>query len=465
MTTAAEIQPYSPPQFGLSRPAQVSQATTVEQSRAVAEVQAAVVVAQQVPRDINRAIAEMRESCGRLAMAEQAFYAVPNRGEGPSVHLLRELARAWGNIEHGSHELHRDDAAGTSEVQAFAWDKQTNTRTSRTFIAPHERMARGSRQRLTDLGDIQNNNNNVAARAVRECISHVLPRWFVEEAINTCRQTLEHGEGEPLPARIEKMVSWFGAMGVTVEQIEARLDKKRGQWDAGDVAQMKIAGKSIQAGEATKDELFPASPSSTADEIGAPATEQGAKLVSGLPNGTYARGGSRQDIETKVVAAAVAADQAEGNDITTPPADPNGEPQATDETPPQETSDGAGDTPEADTQVEETTASPATGDEITLADQKPKTAMRQSLENRTFQLIGNIKPPLSRADRILVYRDIIGREDINSTNDLTDVEVTKVGDKLYDWRKGAGGEQRLNQKILDIVNTATIAAESQESTQ
>lgn len=247
----------------------VSQATAIEQSRAVAEVQASVLVAQNLPRDINRAVAEMRDACGRMSMAEQAFYQVPNRGTGPSVHLMRELARVWGNIEHGSNELRREDEAGISEVQAFAWDKQTNTRTSRTFIAPHERMKGGGRQRLTDLGDIQNNNNNVAARAVRECISNVLPRWFTEEAQNICRQTLEHGEGEPLPDRVNRMLNVFKGIGIIERQIEARLDKKRGQWDAGDVAQMGIVYTSITRDGFNKDEEFPPIEQTAAEIVGA----------------------------------------------------------------------------------------------------------------------------------------------------------------------------------------------------
>ena len=71
----------------------VTQTTAVEQARAVAEVQAAVTVAQAMPRDINRAVAEMRDACGRTALASRAFYSVPNRGNGPTVHLARELAR------------------------------------------------------------------------------------------------------------------------------------------------------------------------------------------------------------------------------------------------------------------------------------------------------------------------------------------------------------------------------------
>ena len=60
-----------------ARPTSVTQVTAVEQARAIAEVQAAVVVAQQCPRDMSRAEGEMRDACGRIALAERAFYRVP----------------------------------------------------------------------------------------------------------------------------------------------------------------------------------------------------------------------------------------------------------------------------------------------------------------------------------------------------------------------------------------------------
>ena len=244
-----------------------TQATAIEQSRAIAEVQAAVVVAQQCPRDMGRAEGEMRDACGRLAVAQRAFYRVPNRGEGPSVHLARELARIWGNVQYGVHELRRDDETGMSEVQAFAWDVQTNTRSTRTFQVPHQRMAKGKRTPLTDLNDVYLNNQNVGARAVRECVFTVLPTWFVEAAETLARETLKNGEGVPLPQRIESMVSAFATeFGIKAAQIETKLSKKRGQWDAGDVASMQVLYSSIKRGEVTVSEEFP-TPSASADEF------------------------------------------------------------------------------------------------------------------------------------------------------------------------------------------------------
>lgn len=243
----------------------IGQATAVEQSRAVAEVAAAVQVAQQCPRDIRRAWADMEEACGRLGLAERAFYSVPNRGGSkPSVHLARELARIWGNLDYGVHELSRDDERGMSEVRAYAWDQQTNVRSSRTLQVPHQRMVKnrgtGTQERkpLVDLGDVYLNNQNIGARAVRECIFSALPADFVGEAQDICRRTIERGDGKPLVERIADMVSGFkSALGVTVPQIETRLGRKRGQWAAADVADLRVVFSSIQRRETTVDDEFP----------------------------------------------------------------------------------------------------------------------------------------------------------------------------------------------------------------
>jgi hypothetical protein len=251
-------------------PLRVTQATAVEQARAVAEVAAAVQVAQMHPRDIQRAWAEMQAACSRSGLAGRAFYSVPNRGSGPSVHLARELARIWGNMDYGVHELHRDDDRGMSEIRAYAWDQQTNMRSSRTFQVPHAKMAGGQRRPLTDLQDIYLSNQNIGARAVRETILAALPADFVEEAKDRCRRTLEHGDGKPLVERIDEMVAAFKAtLGVTVPQIERRLERKRGLWTAVDVADLGVVFRSIQRREATVEEEFPAEPV-TAEQL-APA--------------------------------------------------------------------------------------------------------------------------------------------------------------------------------------------------
>lgn len=252
MTTEVERADSTAPAVGGTQ----TQATAVEQSRAVAEVQAAVAVAQQFPRDVGRVAAEMRDACGRKSLADQAFYTVRNRGTGPSIHLAKELANIWGNLDYGVHELRRDDAAGMSEIRAYAWDQQRNVRNSRTFQVPHARMKDGERKPLTDLGDVYLNNQNIGSRAVRECIFNTVPRWFRDEAIAICRQTLENGEGEPLPERITKMIQAFGGYGIKLAQLERKIGSKRSAWTAADVADMGVLYASIKRGETTVDAEF-----------------------------------------------------------------------------------------------------------------------------------------------------------------------------------------------------------------
>jgi len=260
-------------------PSRLGQATAVEQSRAIAEVQAAIVVAQQIPRNVPQAIESMRDSCRRKELADRAFYRFPKGGQvvtGPSIHLARELARIWGNIQWGLNELRRDDDYGQSEMLAFAWDVQANSRCSTVIINPHRLYAGGGGKRLTELRDVYDNNTNVGSRRVREAIFAVLPTWFVEEAQDLCARTMAEGGGVPLPQRIANAIEVFGNLGITVPQLEAKLGTGSGRWTDQDVAQLRIIRQSLMRGEVRKEDEFPPARVTAADitsQPQAPAAE------------------------------------------------------------------------------------------------------------------------------------------------------------------------------------------------
>ena len=56
-------------------PAAISAGTAVEQSRAVAETQAAMAVAQARPRDEYRAYTQIMKACDRQSLAATSMYA------------------------------------------------------------------------------------------------------------------------------------------------------------------------------------------------------------------------------------------------------------------------------------------------------------------------------------------------------------------------------------------------------
>ena len=198
----------------------------IEASRAIAEAQGKLVIAKRFPRNEIQAFANMKKACQRTGLANKAFYSYPRGGEtvsGPTIRLAEELARCWGNIDFGIKELSQDN--GKSEMQAYAWDLETNTMSVQNFTNPHAKEVRGKIKTLTSLRDIYENNANMAGRRLRARILAVLPADFVEEAVAECRKTLAGKNNIPLTDRVRKMVVEFEKLGVTQDMIEKRLGR------------------------------------------------------------------------------------------------------------------------------------------------------------------------------------------------------------------------------------------------
>lgn len=225
VTQEAPNMPASPVIADLDN---INQGTVaIEASRAIAEAQGKLVIAKRFPRDEVAAFAKAMEACQRPAMAEKAFYSFPRGGqkvEGPTIRFAEELARCWGNIDYGIKELSQDD--GKSEMQAYAWDLETNAQSIQNFTNPHQREVGKKMQTLTSQRDIYENNANMATRRLRSRILAILPSWFVEECIAECKRTIAGNNDTPLIDRVKKMVLQFAKLGVTQEQIEARLKRK-----------------------------------------------------------------------------------------------------------------------------------------------------------------------------------------------------------------------------------------------
>ena len=61
--------------------------------------------------------------------------------KGPSIRAAETLAKYWGNIDFGIKELSQNLNTHTSEVMAYAWDLETNTRQTKTFTVNHIRVS------------------------------------------------------------------------------------------------------------------------------------------------------------------------------------------------------------------------------------------------------------------------------------------------------------------------------------
>lgn len=195
--------------------------TTV--GRYMQEIQGMVFMAKQYPRDQFAAWQRIKEACSRKSLAEVASYEYPRGNEkvsGPSIRLAEVLAQCWGNMTYGVTEL--EQRAGESDCMAYAWDLETNVRAEKTFTVKHERKARGRVQKLADPRDVYEMVANLGARRQRACILAVIPKDFVDAAVEECEKTLMGDNKEPIADRLKKMLDKFSELGVTKEMVEKR---------------------------------------------------------------------------------------------------------------------------------------------------------------------------------------------------------------------------------------------------
>jgi len=229
----------------------------IESSRAIAEAQGKLVIAKKFPRNEALAYDEAMQACRRSGLAEDAFWSFPRGREtltGTSIHLAKELARVWGNIDYGIRELSRKE--GTSEMQAYAWDLQTNALVTQNFTVRHWRDTKSGGYALTDERDIYELTANQGSRRLRGCINSVLPSDLVKAAEAECKKTLAGDNDEPIKDRIRKLIAAFTKYGVTAAMIESRLGHALDASLPEEIADLRAIYTSIKTGVTTAGEWF-----------------------------------------------------------------------------------------------------------------------------------------------------------------------------------------------------------------
>ncbi len=226
-------------------------AVAIESQRVAAEVQGRMIVAKRFPRDSGMAYARAMQACERLGLADCAIYSYNKGGkvEGPSIRLAEELARCWGNIEYGLIELSR--RPGESEMEAFAWDIETNTRSSQKFTVKHIRDrsdSKGGNAALTAERDIYEITANNGARRMRARILAILPPELVDDAVAACKETVKRGGGQPLGDRIRLMIGAFAKVGVTAQMVADKVGHAIDQITPDELADLRGVLQAIKDG-------------------------------------------------------------------------------------------------------------------------------------------------------------------------------------------------------------------------
>jgi len=232
-------------------------AVEIESSRAIAEAQGKLVIAKKFPRDPYTAMQRILDACSRPSLADSSMYEYSRSGSkvrGPSIRLAEEIARCWGNIEYGQRELSNRD--GVSEMEAYAWDLETNTYSSQRFTVRHVRDTKNGSYDLTDQRDVYEMTANLGARRMRARILAIIPDDVVEAAVKQCVQTIAHGGGEPFSKRIERLVSGFGQIGVSTGHLEKRLGHPLSETLPEQLVELRSIYQSLKDGQSTRTDWF-----------------------------------------------------------------------------------------------------------------------------------------------------------------------------------------------------------------
>jgi len=230
-----------------------------------------MILAKKFPRDYKSCWQKFNLACKRKALATKAEYKFP-RGKGQvkgaTVIIARVGAQCWGNIRWG-FVITRDDE-GARSIIGWAWDIEENNKVEEpaTFKKLIYRKDKGWIK--PDERELRELTNRHAAICIRNSILQILPRDYVDDAIESCRETLAKGIDDPRAAGKE-IISAFGDLGVTVEMLNQYLGHD--QWIKDDIVDLQAVLNAIQDGQAKANEFFGLS-SKPQPEKGDLSTEQ-----------------------------------------------------------------------------------------------------------------------------------------------------------------------------------------------
>lgn len=227
------------------------------QSREIAEIQSAMVIAQRFPRDEKICIDRILTLCQRQSLAQKAMYSYARGGTeicGPSINLAKAVLQRWKNCTAGIREL--EDNGRESLVEAFAYDLENNYKEIKQFRVPHVRHTKKGDYRLTDPRDVYELVANNGSRRERACILSIIPSDVIDMAVDECMKTLR-ASADCSPENVKKMTDLFlEKFGITKEQIEGRIQRRIDTITPAQVVSLRNIYNSLSDGMSAPEDWF-----------------------------------------------------------------------------------------------------------------------------------------------------------------------------------------------------------------
>lgn len=228
-----------------------------EQQITSSQIQAAVFMAKQCPRDVNLSEHRILDNCKRKGMAEIALYSYKRASStisGASIRLAEMMAQNYGNIHYGTRELEKTE--DYTKVETWAWDVETNFKTNRIFTVKHERDTKDGAKNLTNNRDIYEQVASTSARRLRACILEIIPADIVENAINTCKNTIKSEISESHQEQVKRILNSFLSLSVNKSMIEKYLNHSIDLVNADEILELRGIYNSLKDGSKKREDYF-----------------------------------------------------------------------------------------------------------------------------------------------------------------------------------------------------------------
>lgn len=237
------------------------------------EIYIAALIAHKFPRDEEQCMTWVRHACenekfaGRFDEPDKpgVYYQFPRGGTtviGPSIKLMREVARQFGHIRSG-FVITQDDDDGRAIV-GYAWDVQRNVHwhSADYFKKLIQRKDKQGNTRWVtpDERELRELTNKYGSIVVRNCIARLVPEWFIDECITVAKKTVTRAvTPKNIKERTATMVEAFARFGVNDKQLAYYLKKPLAKCEPEDLANLRGVYEAMRDGQITqknRDEMF-----------------------------------------------------------------------------------------------------------------------------------------------------------------------------------------------------------------
>lgn len=262
------LQPVGGPMPQQHPALQNSTAMAAAEQRDKAAIQVAAEMSVRYPR--NEVVARDRalKACLSIVVAEKARYSFPRGKErvtGPTVVLVREMARCWGNIRYGYEIV--DSANGRLRIIGWAWDMDPSSnlwvQTADEFdLVVQKKDYESGKTRWVDADEREAREllNRRAAICERNALKKLLPQYLIDEALERCDETRAQGFTEKLKkdrnAVVAKLLKGWAKLNVTEAMLVAYLGHKVEVVTADELSELHAAWLSIDEGASKVDDHF-----------------------------------------------------------------------------------------------------------------------------------------------------------------------------------------------------------------